>query len=356
MDFTSQKKMFLGDITNCYLGYSNNAIIRQNSASGGVITQMIITLLKTKQIEGALLCRSVVINKKISYEVKIITNPDEVMKYSSSVYYNVPLLKMIPEIKQFNGRLAFVGLPCHINALQKKIQHDRSLAEKVTLIIGLFCGHNSRKELVVDVLRKKGISECDVSRLIYRKGHWRGNMVVSLADGTMISFPFEHFSIYQNLFCDSLIKCLHCFDHTSEHADISCGDAWLPYLKNDPIKHSVIITRNENSNRILCDVRRHGDLFLMQIEPEIVFESQRRSIIFHKSIEARSKVGRFFGYAIACPKNYSLRARWNDYLSAFIILLIVKCCSNNVGRKLFLIIPRIILYPLLYAFKFLTNF
>jgi len=356
MDFTRQKNLYLGKITDCYLGYSSDITIREHSASGGIVSQLIIFLLKTKQIDGALLSRSRVIENKISYEVKIVTNPDEVLNYSSSVYFDIPLLKYIPEIQQFDGRLAVVGLPCHIHAIRKKIARDQNVAMKIVLFIGLFCGHNSRKELLLDVLNKKGIQERDVRQLIFRKGHWRGTMEIILNDDRRVSFPFQHFSIYQNLFCDSLKKCLHCYDHTAEQADLSCGDAWLPYLKNDPIKHSIIIARDDNANEILHEMRRKGDLFLMQIEPDIVFKSQKRSIIFHKSIEARSKIGKLLGYSIDCPQEYMQKARWNDYLAAGMILVTIKICSQKSLRKIILIIPEFILYPWLFAFKLLTNF
>jgi len=356
MNFTIQKDLYLGKITDCYLGYSNERKIRENSASGGIVSQLIISLLKTKQIDGALLCRSKIIDKKISYEVKIVTDPDDVLNYSSSVYFDIPLLKFIPEIQQFDGRLAFVGLPCHIHALRKMRARDQSIAKKIVLIIGLFCGHNTQKDLLLDVLEQKGILESDVRGIVFRRGHWRGIMEVTINDGSMISFPFQHFSLYQNLFCDSLKKCLHCYDHTAEEADISCGDAWLPYLKKDPVKHSIIVARNDRANEILHELRRNGDGFLMRIEPEMVFESQKRPLIFHKSIEARSKIGKLLGYSIRCPPEYLQKARWNDYLSAAMILVTIRFCSQKTLRAIFLLLPRFILYPWLYAFKLLTNF
>ena len=356
MDFASQKNLYLGKITGCYLGYSSDRTTRERSASGGIVTQLIISLLKTNQIDGALLCRSITIENKISYEVKIVTNPDDVLNYSSSVYFDIPLLKFIPEIQQFNGRLAFVGLPCHIHALRKTMARDQNVAKKIVLIIGLFCGHNTKKDLLLDVLEQKGIREPDVRGIVFRRGHWRGMMEVTVNDGSRISFPFQHFSIYQNLFCDSLKKCLYCYDHTAEESDISCGDAWLPYLKKDPVKHSVIIARNDRADEILHELRRNGDLFLMQIEQEMVFESQKRPLIFHKSMEARSRIGKLLGYSIMCPPEYLQKARWNDYLSAGMILVTIRLCSQKTLRAIFLNLPRFILYPWLYAFKLLTNF
>lgn len=356
MNFPRNERLFIGEMVDCYLGYSNHQSIRKRCASGGIISNLIIFLLERKIIDGALVCRSKVIDNKISYEVKIVTYSEDIFNFASSVYFNIPLLEYIPMIKKFDGKIAFVGLPCQIRILRNLMKNDIILREKVFLIIGLFCGHNSRRNLLIDVLNQKGIREFDVKEIIFRQGLWRGNMQVTLKDDKKISFPFQDFSIYQNLHFDSLKKCLFCVDHTAEDADISCGDAWLSYLRNDPIKHSLIITRTDFSNYFIHEMRRKGDIFLMQIEPEIIYKAQKRSLISHKSIEARSKIGKIFGYSIICPSDYYNTARWNDYLASFIVLLNIQISSNEKCRRCLFFIPKIILYPYLFLFKSLTNF
>lgn len=356
MEFSTHENLFVGNIVDCYLGYSHDIAIRKSCASGGIITNLIIFLLKTKQIDGALVSRSIVLENNISFEVNIVTSPEEMVNYASSVYFNIPTLQSIPLIKQFDGKIAFVGLPCQIQALRNLMKNDMILQKKIGIIIGLFCGHNSRKNLLIDVLKRKGIQEHDVKKVIFRQGHWRGNMQITLNNGEIESFPFQDFSIYQNLHFDSLKKCLFCIDHTAEQADISCGDAWLPYLKKDPIKHSIIITRNSTSDYNIQEMRRKGDIFLMRIEPDIVYKAQKRSIIYHKSIEARSKIGIIFGYSISYPSDYNNTARWNEYIAAFIVFLNIQISSNKLCRKILFYIPKIILYPYLFIFKILTNF
>jgi len=356
MNFKGNERLLIGEIVDCYIGYSNYQSIRKHCASGGIISNLLIFLLDSKIIDGALVCRSKVIDNKISYEVKIVTCSKDILDYASSVYFNIPLLEYIPNIKKFYGKIAFVGLPCQIRILRNLMKNDIILREKVFLIIGLFCGHNSRKNLLIDILNKKGIREIDVKEIIFRQGLWRGNMQVTLKDDKRVSFPFQDFSTYQNLHFDSLKKCLYCVDHTAEDADISCGDAWLSYLRNDPIKHSLIVTRTDFSNYFIHEMRRKGDIFLMQIEPEIIYKAQKRSLISHKSIEARSKIGKIFGYSITCPSEYNDTARWNDYLASFILLINIQISSNKKFRKHIFFIPRIILYSYLFLFKSLTSF
>ncbi len=347
---------FLGSISTCYLGYSYDTHVRERAASGGIVSSVIMYLLRTKQIDGALMCRTKCIDDKISFEVKIVTDPAEVLDYASSVYFNIPLIKYSNLIEEFGGKIAVVGLPCHIHALKKRMLSNETLANKVHICIGLFCGHNSKKELLDEVLKKKGISENNVQQIVFRRGHWRGEMAVSLKDGNVRSFPFQHFSIYQNLHFDSLKRCMHCVDHTAEFADISCGDVWMRYLKKDSIKHSIIITRTAKADRILRDMRNEGDIYLVKTDSSTVFRSQKRSLIYHKAIDARSKVGKFFGFNIACPPRYANTARWNEYFAAFIALLNVKISDNKLLRGVVFTLPRVILTPYLYVFKILTNF
>lgn len=357
MKLTQENQEYLlGPLVDCYLGYSNDESIRHSSASGGAVTNILYYLIKNGIIDGALVCRQTIAENRIDYEIRIITNPQEILNFSGSVYFDVPILSAVDQIRDFNGRLAIVGLPCHIRAISGMCKRDEELSKKIALKIGLFCGHNSRRELLLDVLRKKKISESDIDKVIFRRGHWRGKTHVYLKSGEKLVFPFQHFSIYQNLHFDSLRKCIYCTDHTAEHSDISCGDAWLTYLKKDPIKHSIILTRNDTGDKCMKELRREGELYLMKIEPEIVYKSQKRSLIYHKSIEARSKVGRRLGINLSYSVKYKNTARWNDYIAALIALLNIKLSYNARLRRLIFLTPRWLLYPYLFLFKILTNF
>jgi len=357
MKLTQENQEYLlGPVVGCYLGYSNNESIRQNSASGGIVTGLLNYLMNNNLVDGALVCKQTISEDMIDYEVRIITDPQEILNFGGSVYFDIPILSAIDQIRDFNGRLAIVGLPCHIRAISGMCQRDEELSKKIAFKIGLFCGHNSRRGLLLEVLRKKNIKEGEIDKIVFRKGHWRGKTHIYLKTGEEREFPFQHFSIYQNLHFDSLKKCLYCTDHTAEHSDISCGDAWLAYLKGDPIKHSIILTRNETSDEIMKEIRREGELYLMKIEPELVFKSQKRSLIYHKSIEARSRVGRLLGITISYNDKYKNTARWNEYIAALIVLLNIKLSYNSRLRRLVFLVPRWLLYPYLFLFKLLTNF
>ncbi|MDO8486489.1 MAG: Coenzyme F420 hydrogenase/dehydrogenase, beta subunit C-terminal domain [Candidatus Staskawiczbacteria bacterium] len=346
-------KYYLGDIRKAFLGYSTDENIRINAASGGVVSGILLSLLKNNEITGALISRQKMVNGKIDAETFIATTPKEILSSQSSIYFYVPILDQIDKIRNFAGRLAVVGLPCQIKILRKLMEKDKELRKKLFLI-GLFCGHASKKELIIKVLEQKNIQQKNIQKIIFRRGNWRGEMNIFLKNKKHLAFSFGDFSTYQNLFFYCEKRCLFCIDQTSQFADISCGDVWLSKYKNNQIKNSLIIARNNKTQNILNKMEKSNEIYLRNIASEDIYKIQKRSLIFHCHIKARSRIGKLFGYNISYDKNE--QARWNDYISAFIILLNIKLSENKISEKIIFFIPKKIWYLYLILFKLLTSF
>ena len=50
-------KLILGKYLNCYIGYANDSNVRFNSASGGLITALLLFALRERIIDGAIVTR-----------------------------------------------------------------------------------------------------------------------------------------------------------------------------------------------------------------------------------------------------------------------------------------------------------
>lgn len=248
-----------------------------------------------------------------------------------------------------------MGLPCDLRKLQKICHKDRALAEKIELTIGLFCGHNSKKELMERVLHTKKIPLENVENICFRKGLWRGQTHVMLKNGREITFPFKHFSTYQNMHILSAEKCFYCADHTAETADIAAGDIWVSEMKKQPIKHSVFISRTERGDAHLLGAINDRTITCEGIDIERVFQSNKRALIYHKAIRARALVGRIAGKKLYIKGKYP-KARWNEILAAVLVAVVWKVCRWKRGRDLIFALPRGIVWCYLVVFKILTNF
>ena len=106
-----------------YTGHSMNHNIRMHSATGGMVTQFLIWLLKTKRIEGAVVVRYSKEDPLIAEPI-IATNEDEIWESRSSKYVVLSVDKIAKDIAKGKfKKIVVVGLPC-------QIQGWRQLAKK----------------------------------------------------------------------------------------------------------------------------------------------------------------------------------------------------------------------------------
>ena len=308
--------------------------------------------LKAGYIDGALVSKIILQNPNINGKSFIATTCDEIRSCGGSIYFNVD--PAWEHLKQFEGRMAVVGLPCHLKALDRILRHHPKLTEKIVLKIGLFCGHNSKKALLYKVLEKKKIPLGEIKEFRFRRGAWRGKMQVLLKDDRFIEFPFSHFSVYQNLNLFSLERCLYCRDHTAEYSDISCGDIWIKKMKKEPIKHTIFLARNQKGITAVDLIVKRGTAHVKSSSPVEVFHSQKRALILHKGLYARAAVGWLFGLKISCAEKGDIR--WNDYLSAFVGIVNAKFSEKKSFQKFVFLTPRPLWYLYMLFYKTLHNF
>ncbi|MDK2982137.1 MAG: coenzyme hydrogenase subunit beta [Chloroflexota bacterium] len=347
-------RQYVGSVGQSYFAYAGDEVLRESAASGGVITALLDHALRSGRVDGALACSSQVIDGKVVPRFNIATTRADLLaaqgsKYSA-VFFNRDAL---PLMRAFQGKLAVVALPCDLSNLRRLMESDAVLREKVVLVIGLLCGHNSRPELtelVVDKLRPQGATLTDFH---YRQGHWRGELEARFDNGAVVRKPFSTFSDYQNLFYFSQQKCHHCHDHTGYEADISVGDVWSLRMKDDPIKHNAVIVRTECGAAAFEAALRDGAV-VGQPEPIAeICEGQARSMPFHYNVSARAKAGRRLGLTI--KDTVQAPVRWNDLLVARMALKNEMFSRGPQGRKKVARIPRFILKLMLYVMKGLES-
>ena len=159
----------------CYIGYANNEYIRESASSGGVVTALLLYLLDTNKIDGAIIVRM----NKLEVEQFIARSREDVLNASQSKYMDFSLSKTVQEVKQTNGKFAIVGLPCHFKALK----NIADFKQKIDCWFGLMCGCNLKKEGTLAMLRKLKVRPENVEKIEYRAGKGYGGFQVTLKDG-----------------------------------------------------------------------------------------------------------------------------------------------------------------------------
>jgi len=345
---------YLGPVSKGYLGYAADESIRDEAASGGAVSAILIDLLERGVIVGALVSRAVVRDGEIGAESFIARTREEILSARSSIYMEFPMNAAFQLLAEEPGRLAVVALPCHIQNLRRREARDAALAEKIKARIALVCGRSSSKELLDRVMAKQGILESEVVDMRFRQGHWRGKMRFDLRSGERAEFPFQRFSVYRNLHFGCETRCLYCEDPLGEGADVVCGDAWLWELKSRPVKHSLILARTPEAAGWIDSLIARGHLLAEPASPEMIFRAQRRTLIPAKRGKAaKARLSKLFGYKMSYAGPW--KARWNDYLSAAIILFNSRW-SQSRSSGLIYKLPRPLLQAYLVGLSFLKDF
>lgn len=272
---------YIGPHLACRKGYAADETIRENAASGGMITALLCHLLRTGQIDGAWVSRTKVEDGKLGYETFIATTEEEIRDASSSIYMNMPLLKHVDMVRQFPGKVAVVMTPCVLKGLDALMKKDRVLREKIVLKLGLYCSGNHSEKATLLSLEQSGVTLENAKRLYYRRGHWRGQSAVVYNDGTEKTFSYtKTICAYKNAYFFEKGGCMTCQDHYAFAADISFGDIWLSEMKGNPIKHTSCVIRNAKALAMYRSAVEAGAIVDSHISDRDMVRSQKRALVF----------------------------------------------------------------------------
>ena len=275
----------LGNYIACYTGHAADYELRYNSASGGLVTAVLVFALESGIIDGALVTRMSEDNPLEPHPF-LARTIEEIIAAARSKYCPVPANVAIEQILREPGSFAVVGLPCHIQGIRKAEAVDRTLAQKICLHLGVFCGYSPSFRWTEFMLRRKGIRKDEVAKMDYRSEGWPGKTSIWLRNGRDLSIPYGEAGAAWEFF--SPRRCSLCCDHTAELADISFGDAWLPELAVDRTGTSVVISRSRQGEALLRKAVAARVLELETTSARKAAQSQKAGLYLKKQVISSS--------------------------------------------------------------------
>ena len=326
----------LGQYEQIYTGYSNNANIRWNASSGGIITDYLLHLLDEKIIDGAVVTRMDP-KEPLRPEPIIARTREEILTAIGSKYCPVPTNIIVKKILEQEGKYAIVGLPCHIQGLRKAEVFNNTLRERIILQIGIFCGTTKTFLGTEYLLSKKNLTNQQIESIKYRGNGWPGYMQIQVKNqNDSVFIPYLEY--YDDEFTSfTPWRCHLCVDQTAELADVSFGDAWLKEISDkDSIGTSIIISRAQIADKILQEMESSGKINLDVIDHKKVAQSQGdflRRQEFKSWIVIAKLLGRKIPkYELSSPTRDS---QIYDYIKNGIILSKELLNSNRSTWKIF---------------------
>lgn len=353
LDYKNPDK-YLGEHAACRKGYAADESIRENAASGGMVTALLCHLLKTGQIDGAWVTKTKIRDGKLGYHTFIAVTEEEIRSASSSIYMNIPLLKHVDLVRNFDGRVAVVMTPCMLQGLTKLMEKEEELKKKIVLKLGLYCSGNHSEKATLLSLEQSKVSLTGAKRLYYRRGHWRGLSSVVYEDGSEKTFSYtKTICAYKNAYFFEKGSCMTCQDHFASAADISFGDIWLKEMKGNPIKHTSCVIRNERALAMYRQAVEAGAIVDSHISGRDMVRSQKRALVF-KYTCAPAKLKYFAKQGKTVNLTADDTCRWNHRL-AFTLAEKNKRYSEEHYESLRKI-PYILIYYYMCLIRVLLSF
>jgi coenzyme F420-reducing hydrogenase beta subunit len=254
---------------SCFLGHSISKSVNRKSASGGVVSQMIINHLRS----GGLVITPQYDHVALRYKPVILCRAED-YSISASVYHDVDLVNSIKSFNILsNHRYLITCLPCEASFVRNFFNKQNA---HVT-IVALACSGQQSYDATVMLLKMTGLRVNDVSEIKYRGDGWPSGVQITTTTGAVHTFPNLKGAWY-NLFNSQLYtldKCFTCTDVLGKNADIVCADPWLPeYMKSSSTEtsYTLVFARKSIEDYLLQSIS------LKEIDTDKAILSQKYTI------------------------------------------------------------------------------
>lgn len=212
----------------CYLAASTDAGLLRNSASGGLVTELLLHLLKEGLIAQALVTIADPNNPARPLSI-LADNEADLRSSSQSRYCLFPWGLPVGELLRQSKPFAVVGTSCQLSSLEYAARMFPKLRKFMILKIGICCESNIEPAATDHLLRNRKVKPGSFERLDYRSGPWPGVMAAFGANGKEIVLSnrnrLEGAINYLKL-CYGRDRCRFCSDVLCASSHIAVGDPW----------------------------------------------------------------------------------------------------------------------------------
>lgn len=269
-----------GIVKRSFIGHATDETVRRTGASGGVITAVLLHLLETGKISGAV-CLRVGKDKPWRAAPVVARTREELLACAGSVYSETPTNTILATLAEEKGPLAYVGLPDQVAAIRKLQIMKHPCVQNIAYVVGPYTGTQMSFEAIRSFLRSHGIaSEEEILSLKYRAGEWPGHLEIVLRDGRTLRAEKFHYNYLIPFFITR--GSLQLVDFTNELTDISVGDAWSPHYEAMRGGYSVVLARSAKAVELLTEMRARSALTLEDISLDRALEMHGHMLDFKK--------------------------------------------------------------------------
>ncbi|WP_285825361.1 Coenzyme F420 hydrogenase/dehydrogenase, beta subunit C-terminal domain [Schaedlerella arabinosiphila] len=265
----------LSDVQHVAVGRSRDENVVKVSASGGIVSELLIYLFNTEQIDAAIVAH---FDEYANIYGDIIESANDVLRHSGSYYHTSKQLINVNKVRKYK-KVAVVGLPCHIEGIINYCHLTRQ--EEKVIKIALFCTVGRTYEGFRKFFKKQtgfDVTNGKVKKYISR---YSDKKLIHIEDdvGNVYECPDELYKFSMDFFYANK-SCLNCRKLYGLSADICIGDAWHRVIEKNGIKEKMaIISANTTYGSQLLDIlQKNLSLELVDNGPLELISSQKYGV------------------------------------------------------------------------------
>lgn len=275
-----------------FVGFSKK--FRSTSSSGGLGTYVFDKLLSYGIVEHLFIVREAP-NGEFSYQ--IFNDKADIQATSKTRYFPVSMEKLFEEIDQLEGRVAVSGVACFIKAIRLKQHYNPALKAKIPFLVGMICGGLKSRNFTKFLAQSAGV-EGDYTNVEYRlqdaaKPASDDAFSALDAQGKTHTLGMKSIGDVWGSGMFNAKACDFCTDITTELADISLGDAWLPDSASDGMGYNVVIARTGLASALIQAGIASNELEMEETPVNKVVLSQREAVDHkRRGVKFRTQIGK----------------------------------------------------------------
>lgn len=233
-----------GRVIASYNAWSRDETLRHISASGGVVTTLVLALLEQKQYDSVFCLDTYDYREQLSthrYTAKEIRTSEDHASVPKSRYLPVSHEEAVRYmLSHRKERIILIATSCALRGLATVIK-QKKLDRENYLLIGLFCDKVFNYNMI-SYLQNQFCNGATLTALHFKNkesGGWPGDMKLFPKDSDSIFVPMNERAKAKHYFMPE--RCLYCVDKLNVSADISLGDNYTGVDSSKKGSNSVIL-------------------------------------------------------------------------------------------------------------------
>ncbi|KZX12761.1 coenzyme F420 hydrogenase subunit beta [Methanobrevibacter curvatus] len=243
--------MVLGTYKEALSARATDKQIQKVSQDGGIVTALLSYALDEKVIEGAVVAGPT--DEAFKPEPLVALTADEIISAAGTKYTFSPNVWALKKaVRQYGlEKVGTVAIPCQLQGIRKMQSYPfatRFIADKIKLIVGIFCMENFPYASLETFVSDKLYSDLElVNKLDIGKGKFW-----AVTDDEELALPLKDTHGYEQAGCNI------CKDYVAELADVSTGSV------GSPDGWSTVLPRTDAGNDIFTQAVDAG---IIEVKP-----------------------------------------------------------------------------------------